>query len=51
MSYDIIFMWNLKKMFQMKLFTKQNQTHGHRNQTYGYQRGKWKEKDKLGGWD
>ena len=25
---------------QMTLFTKQKQTHGHRKQTYGYQRGK-----------
>ena len=24
----------------MSLFTKQNQTHRHRKQTYGYQRGK-----------
>ena len=24
----------------MNLFTKQKQTHGHRKQTYGYQRGK-----------
>ena len=27
MSYDIIYMWNLKKMIQMNLFTKQKQTH------------------------
>ena len=39
-SYDIIYMWNLKKMIQMNLFTKQKQTHRHRKQTYGYQRGK-----------
>ena len=39
-SYDIAYMWNLKKMIQMNLFTKQKQTHGHRKQTYGYQRGK-----------
>ena len=31
------------------LFTKQKQTHRHRRQTYGYQRGR--EKDKLGVWD
>ena len=27
-------------MIQMNLFTKQKQTHRHRKQTYGYQRGK-----------
>ena len=26
-SYNIIYMWNLKKMIQMNLFTKQKQTH------------------------
>ena len=39
-SYDITYMWNLKNMIQMNLFTKQKQTHKHRQQTYGYQRGK-----------
>ena len=39
-SYDITYMWNLKKMIQMNLFTKQTQTHRHRKQTYGYQRRK-----------
>jgi len=29
-----------KKMIQMNLFTKEKQTHKHRKQTYGYQRGK-----------
>ena len=29
-----------KKMIEMNLFTKQKQTHRHRKQTYGYQRGK-----------
>ena len=29
-----------KKIIQMKLFTKQKQTHRHGKQTYGYQRGK-----------
>ena len=33
----ISIMWNLKKMIQMKLFTKQKQTHRLREQTYGYQ--------------
>ena len=28
------------KITQMNLFTKQKQTHRHRKQTYGYQRGK-----------
>ena len=31
------------KIIQMKLFTKQKQTHRHRKQTYGYQRGKGEE--------
>ena len=39
-SYDIAYMWNLKKIIQMNLFTKQKQTYRHRKQTYGYQRGK-----------
>ena len=26
MSYDITYMWNLKRMIQMNLFTKQEQT-------------------------
>ena len=43
-SYDITYMWNLKNMIQMNLFTKQKQTHRLRKQTYGCQRGKvWKE--------
>ena len=33
----------------MNLFTKQKQTHRHRKQTYGYQRGKVG-RDKLGVW-
>ena len=43
-------MWNLKKMMQMNLFTKQKETDRHRKQIYGYQRGKQGE-DKLGVWD
>ena len=39
-SYDITYMWNLKKMIQMNLFTKQKWTHRLRKQTYGYQMGK-----------
>ena len=38
--YDVAFTWTLKKMIQMNLFTKHKQTHRHRKQTYGYQRGK-----------
>ena len=48
-SYDITYMWNLKKMIQMNLLTKQKQTHRHRRQTYGYQRG-W-QGGKFGIWD
>ena len=35
MLYDTIYMWNLENMF-----IQQNQTHRHRKQTYGYQRGR-----------
>ena len=36
----------------MNLFTKQKQTHRHRKQTYGYQKGQQGAgEDKLGGWD
>ena len=34
----------------MNLFTKQKNTHRHRKQTYGYQRGN-QGRDKLGVWD
>ena len=37
-SYDITYMWNLKKI-QMNLYIKQKQIQRHRKQTYGYQRG------------
>ena len=37
-----------KKMTQMNLFTKQKQTHRHREQTYGYQKGKVREGDSRG---
>ena len=51
-SYDITYMWNLKKMIQMNLITKQKQTHRHREQTYGYQRGQQGAGgDKVGVWD
>ena len=36
-SYDTTYMCNVRKMIQRKLFTKQKQTHKHREQTYGYQ--------------
>ena len=39
LSYDITYMWDLKKMIQMNLFRKQKQTHRRRKQTYAYQRG------------
>jgi len=42
-SYDIIYMWNLKKMIQMNLFTKQKQT-----SAYGCQRGEMGGRNKLG---
>ena len=39
-SYDITYMWDLKKMIQMNLFTKQKQTLRLQKQPYGYQKGK-----------
>ena len=38
-------------MIQMNLFTKQKQTHRDKKQTYGYQRGKDRRRDKLRAWD
>ena len=35
-SYDITYMWNVIKMMQMNLFTKQKQTHRSWNKTYDY---------------
>ena len=52
-SYGISHMWNLKKMLQMNLFTKQKETHRHRSckrLTYSYLRGK-RRRDNLGVWD
>ena len=51
-SYDITYMWNLKKkkMVQMNLFTKQKYSHRYRKQTYSHQVGKGR-RDKLGDWD
>ena len=51
-SYYVAYMWNLKKkMVKMSLYTKQKETHRHKKQTYGYQRGKGEGRDKLGVWD
>ena len=36
--YDIIYMWN--QIMQIYVYAKQKQTHRHRKQTCGYQRGK-----------
>ena len=36
-SYNITYMWNLKKTIQMNLFTKQKQTHRLRELIYSYQ--------------
>ena len=44
-------MWNLKKMIQMNLFTKQKQTHRLRERIYGYQGGSVGGRDRLGVWD
>ena len=38
--YNITYIWNLKKMIQMNLYTEQKYTHRHRKQTFGYQQGK-----------
>ena len=43
-------MWNLKKMVQMNLFTKQKLSHRCRKQTHGFQ-GEKGGRDKLGDWD
>ena len=49
-SYDIGFFFQNKKI-RMNLFTKQEQTHRLKEQTYGYQ-GIWLEgKSRLGVWD
>ena len=39
-SYMISLICGIEKIIQMNLFTKQKQTHRHRKQIYGYQRGK-----------
>ena len=39
-----------KKMIPMNLFIKQKQTHRHRKESFGYQRGREMERDKLRIW-
>ena len=41
----------IKKIIQMNLHVKEKQIHRHRKQTYGYQRGEERGRDKLGVWD
>ena len=41
-SYDIAYMWNLKKMIKMNLYTKQKQTHRLREWTYGTKGERWR---------
>ena len=48
--YMIPLICGIQKIIQISLYTKQKQTHRHRKQTYGYQRGKGG-RDKLGVWD
>ena len=43
----MIYMQQQKKIMQINLFTKQKQTHRHRKQICGYQRGNRSEKDTL----
>ena len=50
-SYDVTICGIQKKLIQMNLFTKPEQTHRLRKQTYGYQRGKVGGREKLGVWD
>ena len=46
---DFTYIWN-QNMTQTNLPTKQKQTQGHREQTYGFQRGRGWGKDRIGGW-
>ena len=49
-SYAITYMWNLK--YDTNELIYETETHRHRKQIYGYQRGKGGGgRDKLGGWD
>ena len=45
--YDITYMWNLKRIIQIKLFRKQKQTHRHTKQTYSYYMRKGKGKGQI----
>ena len=49
MSYDITYMWNLKKWYKGTYLQNRNRLTD-RKQTYGYQMGK-RGRDKLGIWD
>ena len=40
---SLIYEIQKRKMVQMNLFTKQKQPHRHKNQTYGYPKGKMRE--------
>ena len=50
-SYDILYMWKLRRNDTNELIYKQKQIHRHRRQTYSYQRGKGQARDILGVWD
>ena len=50
-SCEITNMWNLIKMILKNLFKKQKQTQRFQIQSYGYQKGNFGGRDKLGGWD
>ena len=41
-SYDIAYMWNLKKMIQTSIFTKQKQTHRLREQLMVTRKKEWR---------
>ena len=49
-SYDITYMWDLKKWYKWLCLQNRNRLTDI-EQTYGYQRGNVGGKDKLGGWD
>ena len=50
-SYDIIYMWDIKKIIQMNLFTKQKEVYKHAKHTYGYWRRKGSGGYRIEGWD
>ena len=47
----ILVTYGIKSTIQMIPYTKYKQTHRHRKQTHGYQRGKRGKRYKLGAWD